>query len=63
MILRVKKFESSLPKYDIFIAIGNNEIRKKLFNQISDSGFKIVNLIHKSAIISQSADIAEDAEF
>ncbi|EAJ6871405.1 UDP-N-acetylbacillosamine N-acetyltransferase [Campylobacter coli] len=56
-----KKFESSLPKYDIFIAIGNNEIRKKLFNQISDSGFKIVNLIHKSAIISQSADIAEDA--
>lgn len=50
-----------MPKYDIFIAIGNNEIRKKLFNQISDSGFKIVNLIHKSAIISQSADIAEDA--
>lgn len=56
-----KKFESSLPKYDIFIAIGNNEIRKKLFYQISQSGFKIVNLIHKSAIISQSADIAEDA--
>ncbi|HIF9959229.1 TPA: UDP-N-acetylbacillosamine N-acetyltransferase [Campylobacter coli] len=56
-----KKFESSLPKYDIFIAIGNNEIRKKLFHQISQSGFKIVNLIHKSAIISQSADIAEDA--
>ncbi|ECV9670985.1 TPA: UDP-N-acetylbacillosamine N-acetyltransferase [Campylobacter coli] len=56
-----KKLESSLPKYDVFIAIGNNEIRKKLFNQISDSGFKIVNLIHKSAIISQSVDIAEDA--
>ncbi|EAI1509792.1 UDP-N-acetylbacillosamine N-acetyltransferase [Campylobacter coli] len=56
-----KKFEISLPKYDVFIAIGNNEIRKKLFNQISDSGFKIVNLIHKSAIISQSVDIAEDA--
>ncbi|EAW7551533.1 UDP-N-acetylbacillosamine N-acetyltransferase [Campylobacter coli] len=56
-----KKFESSFPKYDVFIAIGNNEIRKKLFNQISDSGFKIVNLIHKSAIISQSVDIAEDA--
>ncbi len=56
-----KKFETSLPKYDVFIAIGNNEIRKKLFNQILDSGFKIVNLIHKSAIISQSVDIAEDA--
>ncbi|EGK8212107.1 UDP-N-acetylbacillosamine N-acetyltransferase [Campylobacter coli] len=56
-----KKFEISLPKYDVFIAIGNNEIRKKLFNQISDSGFKIVNLIHKSTIISQSVDIAEDA--
>lgn len=28
-----KKFESSLPKYDIFIAIGNNEIRKSFLTK------------------------------
>ncbi|MCW1359722.1 UDP-N-acetylbacillosamine N-acetyltransferase [Campylobacter sp. US33a] len=56
-----KKFESSLPKYDIFVAIGDNKIRKKIYEKLLQNGFKIVNLIHKSAIISQSADIKENA--
>ncbi|EAW7500887.1 UDP-N-acetylbacillosamine N-acetyltransferase [Campylobacter coli] len=55
------KFESTLSKYDIFIAIGNNEIRKKIYQKILENGFKIVNLIHKSALISPSASIEENA--
>ncbi|ECT4085086.1 TPA: UDP-N-acetylbacillosamine N-acetyltransferase [Campylobacter jejuni] len=55
------KFESTLPKYDFFIAIGNNEIRKKIYQKILENGFKIVNLIHKSALISPSASIEENA--
>ncbi|EAL7046406.1 UDP-N-acetylbacillosamine N-acetyltransferase [Campylobacter coli] len=55
------KFESTLLKYDIFIAIGNNEIRKKIYQKILENGFKIVNLIHKSALISPSASIEENA--
>ncbi|EHZ5478916.1 UDP-N-acetylbacillosamine N-acetyltransferase, partial [Campylobacter jejuni] len=55
------KFESTLPKYDFFIAIGNNEIRKKIYQKISENGFKIVNLIHKSALISPSAIVEENA--
>ncbi|HEF7010541.1 TPA: UDP-N-acetylbacillosamine N-acetyltransferase [Campylobacter jejuni] len=55
------KFENTLPKYDFFIAIGNNEIRKKIYQKISENGFKIVNLIHKSALISPSASVEENA--
>ncbi|ECP8538168.1 UDP-N-acetylbacillosamine N-acetyltransferase [Campylobacter jejuni] len=55
------KFESTLSKYDFFIAIGNNEIRKKIYQKILENGFKIVNLIHKSALISPSASIEENA--
>lgn len=54
------KFQSNLPKYDFFIAIGNNEIRKKIYQKILENGFKIVNLIHKSALISPSASIEEN---
>ena len=50
------KFESTLPKYDFFIAIGNNEIRKKIYQKISENGFKSA-LISPSAIVEESAGI------
>ncbi len=37
---------------NIFIAIGDNLLRQKLFNQAVDIGFNPVNIIHKSAVIS-----------
>ncbi|MBW1402353.1 acetyltransferase, partial [Campylobacter jejuni] len=37
------------------------EIRKKIYQKILENGFKIVNLIHKSALISPSVSIEENA--
>lgn len=34
---------------------------KKIYQKISENGFKIVNLIHKSALISPSAIVEESA--
>lgn len=55
------KFDPKMPKYDFFVAIGKNEIRKMIYEKIAKVGFKIVNLIHPSAIISNSANIENNA--
>ncbi|EJP1647588.1 UDP-N-acetylbacillosamine N-acetyltransferase [Campylobacter lari] len=54
------KYHPDLEKYDVFIAIGANSIREKLFKKIKNDGFKLVNLIHKSAIISPSASLEDE---
>lgn len=51
------KFSPELEKADIIIAIGENKTRQKISKKVEDAGFKIVNLIHKSAVISESAVI------
>ena len=51
------KFDESLPKFDIFIAIGSNELRQSIYQKVIKYGFNVVNLIHPSAIISPSAII------
>ncbi|QBL11684.1 UDP-N-acetylbacillosamine N-acetyltransferase [Campylobacter helveticus] len=53
------KFSEELEKFDIFIAIGSNTLREKISQKVEKCGFKIVNLIHSSAIISPSAKIAK----
>lgn len=52
------KFSDDLQKYDLFVAIGDNNIRELISQKILNSNFKLVNLIHPSAIISPSAKIA-----
>lgn len=42
---------------DIFVAIGDNRLRKDMINLVVDRGFKIPNLIHSSAIIDESVDL------
>lgn len=49
------KFNENLFKHDIIIAVGDNKIRKNLQNKVLKLGFNVVNLIHPSAIISESA--------
>ena len=52
----LEKLCSSQDSFDgIHIAIGNNQVRKKLFNTLPYK--KIVSLIHPSALISNSASI------
>jgi len=43
----------------IALAIGNNSIRAKLFKKVQNNDFKIVSLVHPTAIISPSASIAK----
>ena len=51
------KFSPELEKADIIIAIGENKIRQKIRQEVEAAGFEIVNLIHKSAVVSESAVI------
>ena len=51
------RFSPELEKADIIIAIGENKTRQKISQKVEAAGFKIVNLIHKSAVVSESAVI------
>ena len=44
-------------EYDFFIAIGNNETRKKLAMLLLDNNIKPVSLIHPSAVIDSTVQI------
>ena len=52
-----RKFSPELEKADIIIAIGENKTRQKVSQKVEAAGFEIVNLIHKSAVVSESAAI------
>ena len=41
----------------VIIAIGNNEIRAKVFNELIKDSIEITTLIHSKAIVSKSAEI------
>lgn len=42
---------------DIFIAVGNNKLRKKLIEQANKTGFNIISLISKKSTVSEYAQI------
>jgi len=46
-------------KYEIFIAIGDNKIRKEHFDWVKDRNFNIPKIINPRAIISNNAQIEE----
>ncbi|MCR6581792.1 UDP-N-acetylbacillosamine N-acetyltransferase [Campylobacter insulaenigrae] len=54
------QYSPNLEKYDMFIAIGANTIREQLCKKVIKDGFKLVNLIHKSAIISENASLDDE---
>ena len=57
----VLKFDPSLEKADVIVAIGDNKIRRILQERVKSAGFILVNLIHPSAVVSKSAQIGEGA--
>lgn len=44
---------------DIFVAIGDNFLRKGMLNSLSKNGFNMPNMIHDTAIIDEDAIIGE----
>lgn len=45
--------------HDFFVAIGNNEARGKIYNEISDKELSIATLVHPKAVISKFSDVGE----
>jgi sugar O-acyltransferase (sialic acid O-acetyltransferase NeuD family) len=48
----------ALTQEDFFISIGNNNIRKNIYNNLAIRNLLPVNVIHPSALIDYSADLA-----
>ncbi|PKR77807.1 acetyltransferase [Halalkalibacillus sediminis] len=44
--------------YDIFVAIGNNETRKKVQERLEEEGAKIPTLIHPNAVLGEKVEVA-----
>ena len=46
------KFDEHLPKGDIIVAVGDNAVRERLGRKVAAAGFRLVSLVHPSAVIS-----------
>ena len=57
LIGKVCEFTKYIHMYDFFVAIGDNEIRKTIFNDLIAHKATIISLKHPAAIISKSAVI------
>ena len=55
--LTFEEFFKQFKKAKIFIAIGNNEVRKEKFKLCENLGYEIINLIDKSAVIGNNVQI------
>ena len=46
-----------LKKIYFFVAIGDNNVRMAIFENIKKSGAKFVNVVHKKALVEQSVEL------
>ena len=44
---------------NVFVSIGNNKLRKKIFDTAKENGYKMPTLIHPEAYVSESAKLGE----
>jgi acetyltransferase EpsM len=51
-------FLDSFHGENVVIAVGENVVRKRIFEKIKDKGFRFPNVIHPSAIISKTVTMA-----
>ena len=56
---KIKIFPENMPSglIDFFIATGNNNFRSQCYKNILDQGYKLINIIHPSAVISKNTKI------
>lgn len=56
----INEMDNYYPEYkDIFIAIGNNQLRKKLINKAKCLGYHVVSIIACNAVVSPYASIKD----
>ena len=51
------RYEGISPEDEVFVAIGNSQIREKLMDQYEAAGFNLATLIHPDAIIGMNVKI------
>lgn len=51
------RYKGILPEDEVFVAIGNPQIREKLMNQYREQGFNLATLIHPDAVIGINVKI------
>ena len=54
---RVSDFERYISDYDLFVAIGNNSLRKRFSDEITGSNGSLATLIHPNSTVSKKAVI------
>lgn len=53
------RYEGILPEDEVFVAIGNPQIRETLMNQYKAAGFNLATLIHPDAVIGMHVKIGD----
>lgn len=56
-VIGTSKDISEFKNSDFFVAIGNADIRERVQNQLLQSGFNVVSLIHPNAVIAGDSSI------
>lgn len=56
-VVRNSRYEGISPEDEVFVAIGNPRIRKKLMEQYQAEGFNLATLIHPDAVIGMNVKI------
>lgn len=57
---KIQDLQNYYPKFDcVCVAIGDNTVRKQLLEKAKEIGYRIVNLKHPSAVVSNFAKVGE----
>lgn len=56
---RIADFEGYLEDCVFFVAIGNNNVRERIYNQLKSKGARLVSLIHPNATVSGRARVGD----
>lgn len=59
VIGKVNDYKKYKNQYDFFVAIGNNEIRKRISEELLNNGICLINLIHPSAILDATVKLED----
>jgi sugar O-acyltransferase (sialic acid O-acetyltransferase NeuD family) len=61
MVLSVDDFYKNRFKYkdthDFFVGIGDNNVRERMLNELSEVGFRVANIFHPNSVVSDSVMI------
>lgn len=54
---KISDWVKYVENYDIFVAIGDNRVRKQIISQLEEENANIITLIHPSAVIAKQVEI------